>query len=106
MISSLPGKASRTLVESRGLPRYREYKGSIFDIKFTRQGFKNTCWIARLAETYRILGECLLISSLLGKALRMLVKVQGHDGLIKAYVVKYATFIRSTCSRAVYMKGN
>ena len=77
-----------------------------FDIKFTRQGFKIAWWIARLAETYRILGECLLISSLPGKALRMLVKVQGHDDLIKTHVVRYATFIRSTCHRAVYMKGD
>ena len=29
--------------------------------------------IARLDEIYRLLGECLLISSLPGKALRMLV---------------------------------
>ena len=29
--------------------------------------------IAKLAETYRILDECLLISGLLGKALRTLV---------------------------------
>ena len=46
MISSLPGKALRMLVD-----------------------------IARLAEIYRILGECLLISSLPGKALRMLVDI-------------------------------
>ena len=31
--------------------------------------------IARLAEIYRILGECLLISSLPGKALRTLVDI-------------------------------
>ena len=43
-ISSLPGKALRTLVD-----------------------------IVRLAEIKRILGECLLISSLLGKALRTLI---------------------------------
>ena len=46
MISSLQGKALRTLVD-----------------------------IARLAEIQRILGECLLISSLLGKALRTLVDI-------------------------------
>ena len=46
MISSLPGKALRTLVD-----------------------------IASLAEIYRILGECLLISSFPGKALRMLVDI-------------------------------
>ena len=68
-----------------------------FDIKFTRQGFDNVCLverilgecllrsslpgkalitlvdIARLVE--RILGECLLISRLPGKALRMLVDI-------------------------------
>ena len=44
MISSLPGKALRMLVE-----------------------------IARFAEIYRILGERFLISSLPGKALRTLV---------------------------------
>ena len=47
-MSSLPGKASRTLVD-----------------------------IARLAEIKRILGECLLISSLPGKALRTLVESRG-----------------------------
>ena len=31
--------------------------------------------IGRLAEIYRILGECLLISSLPGKALRTLVDI-------------------------------
>ena len=33
--------------------------------------------ITRLAEIYRILGECLLISSLPGKALRCLLTSQG-----------------------------
>ena len=46
LISSLPGKALRTLVD-----------------------------IARLANIERILGECLLISSLPGKALRILVDI-------------------------------
>ena len=46
MISSLPGKAMRMLVD-----------------------------IPRLAEIKRILGECLLISSLPGKAMRMLVVI-------------------------------
>ena len=46
MISSLPGKALRMLVD-----------------------------IARLAKMSRILGECLLISSLPGKALRTLVDI-------------------------------
>ena len=46
LISSLPGKASRTLVD-----------------------------IARLAEIKRIQGECLLISSLPGEALRTLVDI-------------------------------
>ena len=32
--------------------------------------------IARVAETWRILGKCLLISSLPGKALRMLVDIR------------------------------
>ena len=48
MISSLPGKALRTLVD-----------------------------IARLVEKKRILGECLLISSLPGKASRTLVDLRG-----------------------------
>ena len=30
LISSLQGKASRTHVESQGLPRYREYLVSVF----------------------------------------------------------------------------
>ena len=47
-----------------------------FDIKFTNQGFENTLVdIARLAEIKRILGECLLISSLPGKAFRTLVDI-------------------------------
>ena len=46
-----------------------------FDIKFTRQGFETLVDIARLAEIKRILGECLLISSLPGKALRTLVDI-------------------------------
>ena len=46
LISSLPGKALRTLVD-----------------------------IARLAEIWIILGECLLISSLPGTALRTLVDI-------------------------------
>ena len=46
LISGLPGKALRTLVD-----------------------------IPRLAEIQRILGECLLISSLPGMALRMLVDI-------------------------------
>ena len=46
MVSSLPGKALRVLVD-----------------------------IARLAEIQRILGECLLKSSLPGKDLRMLVDI-------------------------------
>ena len=46
MISSLPGKALRMLVE------------------------------LQLADILRILGECLLISSLPGKALRMLVELR------------------------------
>ena len=46
MISSLPGKALKMLVD-----------------------------IARLAKIKRILGDCLLISSLPGKALRMLVDI-------------------------------
>ena len=46
MISSLPGKASRMLID-----------------------------FARLAEILRILGECLLISSLPGKASRMPVDI-------------------------------
>ena len=46
LISSVPGKALRTLVD-----------------------------IARLVEIERILGECLLISSLPGKALRTLVDI-------------------------------
>ena len=46
MISSLPGKALRMLVD-----------------------------IARLAQIQRILGECLSISSLPGKVLRMLVDI-------------------------------
>ena len=46
LISSLPGKALRTLVD-----------------------------IARLAEIKRILVECLMISSLLGEALRTLVYI-------------------------------
>ena len=50
MISSLQGKALRTLVD-----------------------------IPRLAEIKRILGECLLISSLPGKALRMLVDIARFD---------------------------
>ena len=47
-MSSLPGKALRTLVD-----------------------------IARLVEIGRILGECLLISSLPGKALRHLLTSRG-----------------------------
>ena len=47
LISSLPGKALRTLVD-----------------------------IVRLAKIKKIQGECLLISSLPGKALRMLVDIQ------------------------------
>ena len=50
MISSLPGKALRMLVEIR-----------------------------RLDKIQRILGECLLISSLPGKALRMLVDIRRLD---------------------------
>ena len=46
-----------------------------FDIKFTRQAFRTLVDILRLAEIYRILGDCLLISSLQGKALRMLVDI-------------------------------
>ena len=44
-----------------------------FDIKFTKQGFESACYIARPAEIERILGECLLISSLPGKVFRTLV---------------------------------
>ena len=47
-----------------------------FDIKFTRQGFENALMdITRLVEIKRILGECLLISRLPGKALRTLVDI-------------------------------
>ena len=46
-----------------------------FAINFTRQGFENVVDITRLAEIYRILGECILILSLPGKALRTLVDI-------------------------------
>ena len=46
-----------------------------FDIKFTREGLRTLVDIARLAEIGRILGECLLISSLPGSALRTLVDI-------------------------------
>ena len=46
-----------------------------FDIKFTDKALRTLVDIARLAEIKRILGECLLISSLPGKALRMLVDI-------------------------------
>ena len=46
-----------------------------FDIKFTRQGFENAVNIVMLAQIKRIVGECLLISSSPGKALRMLVNI-------------------------------
>ena len=49
-----------------------------FDIKFTRQGFENACRYSELDEIERILGECLLISSLPGKALRMLVDIKRY----------------------------
>ena len=43
-----------------------------FDIKLTSKALRTLVDIAKLAEIQRILGECLLISSLPGKALRML----------------------------------
>ena len=46
-----------------------------FDIKFTMKGFEARVDIVRLAEIERILGECLLISSLPGKVLRKLVDI-------------------------------
>ena len=42
-----------------------------FDNKFTRQGFENAC----LPRYRKKLGECLLISSLPGKASRTLVDI-------------------------------
>ena len=46
-----------------------------FDIKFTRLGLKKLVDIAMLAEVKRILRECLLISSLPGKALRIFIDI-------------------------------
>ena len=46
-----------------------------FDIKFTRQALRTHVDNARLAEIKRIQGECLLISSLPGKALRKLADI-------------------------------
>ena len=46
-----------------------------FDIKFTDKALRTLVDIARLAEIKRMLGECLLISSLPGKALRKLVDI-------------------------------
>ena len=46
-----------------------------FDIKFTKQGFESACYIARPAEIEKILGECLSISSLPGKASRRLADI-------------------------------
>ena len=60
MISSLPGKALRTLVD-----------------------------IARLAKIKRILGECLLISSLSGKDLRTLVEIMRLADRLVSFDIKF-----------------
>ena len=56
LISSLPGKALRTLVD-----------------------------IARLADILRILGECLLISSLPGKTSRTIVDTTGSSDSLSTF---------------------
>ena len=66
MISNIPGKASRMLVESRGLPSdstsVLETKPCKLDIKILESGI------------WRILGERLLISNIPGKVSRRLVE--------------------------------
>ena len=47
-----------------------------FDIKFNRQGFENACLHREACrDIENTLGECLLISSLPGKALRTVVDI-------------------------------
>ena len=94
-ISRLPGKALRTLVESRGLPI-----NSTCVVKAETGTFVNSISKVSLYQfTHWFTLQTFVIGDVIQKVLRY------HD-LIKIHAVRWPTFIRSACNNAVNMRGN
>ena len=92
MISSLPGKALRMLLESRGLPSdstcILEAEPGKLDIKKTRTWYsinQFTHWFTRQTSDYDIIIDFCVYSASLATSFQ---KVQCHHDLIKAHAVR------------------
>ena len=89
MISNLPVKASRTLVELRGLPSdstcvFEAEPGGL-DIKRREPGYQLTSWFTLQTSDYDVIIAFRVYSTSLKTS--FIQKVQRHDDLIKAHAV-------------------
>ena len=109
MISSLSGKALRTLLESRGLQSdptcVLEAKLGKHDIKRRKPGI---LFISLPIGSLFKLAIMTLLSILCGFSVigDVIQKVQRHHDLIKTHAVRKPMFIRSTCKNAVNIRDN
>ena len=107
LMTSLPGKAPRMHVESRGLPSdstcvIEAKPGKLYIKRHKYSIYQFKSWFTLQTSNYDVSIDLCVDSTSNNDAIQ---KVKRHDDLIQAHAMRWATFSRSTCNNAIKMRG-